>query len=114
MAKKLNILVDQGTDYSANIYVTDSSNTLIDLVTGGYSANAYIRKTYSSLTGTAFVTTIGSVGGQTGILTLSLSSTASANLTAGRYVYDVIVKSSANVRSRAVEGIITVMPRVAK
>lgn len=109
MAIKANIVVDQGSDYSTNITLTDDNGDTITLA--GYTANAYIRKTYTSTTGTALGT---SINATSGILTLSISSTASANLVAGRYVYDVLIKSSANVKSRVVEGIVTVTPRVSK
>jgi hypothetical protein len=37
-----------------------------------------------------------------------------ASLTPGRYVYDVIITSSANVVTRVVEGIVTVLPSVTR
>jgi len=45
---------------------------------------------------------------------LALTDTQTANLTAGRYVYDVVLTDSANVTSRIVEGIVTVTPRVTR
>lgn len=108
MAIKANIIVDQGSNYSTTITLTDDDDNVINLT--GYTANAQIKKTYTSSTATPFTTSINATAG---IITLSLTSTASANLVAGRYVYDVLLKSSDNVKSRAVEGIITVTPRVA-
>lgn len=109
MAIKANIVVDQGADYSTDIALTDSESNVIDLT--GFTANAYIRKTYTSTTGQSIATSINATAG---VITLSLTAAASANLAAGRYVYDVLIKSSANVKSRAVEGMVTVTPRVAK
>jgi hypothetical protein len=37
-----------------------------------------------------------------------------ANLSAGRYVYDLKITSPANVVSRVVEGIVTVLPSVTR
>lgn len=108
MAIKANIVIDQGTDYTANVALTTANSGVFDLT--GFTANAYIRKTYTSTTGQAFTTTVNT---STGVVTLNLTSSASANLVAGRYVYDVLLKNSANVRTRAVEGIVTVTPRVA-
>jgi hypothetical protein len=108
MAIKANIVIDQGTDYTTDIALTTANNDVFDLT--GFTANAYIRKTYTSSTGQAFTTTVNT---STGVVTLTLSSTASSNLVAGRYVYDVLLRNSANVRTRAVEGIVTVTPRVA-
>jgi hypothetical protein len=109
MAVKANIIIDQGTDYTTNITLSDVNDTMLDLT--GYTATAQIRKTYTSTTATPFTTTVNTA---TGSVLLSLSSTASANLAAGRYVYDLLLKSSANVKSRVVEGIVTISPRVTK
>lgn len=107
MAIKANIVVDQGTDYSTNITLTNAANdAIIDLT--GYTANAAFRKTYTSSNATVFGT---SVNATSGVITLSLSSNATANVVAGRYVYDVIVAKS-GLKSRVVEGIVTVNPRV--
>ena len=46
--------------------------------------------------------------------TLTLSSSATGSLTAGRYVYDVEITSDAAVVSRVVEGIVTVNPQVTR
>jgi hypothetical protein len=109
MAVKANIIIDQGTDYTTNITLSNDNAEIIDLT--GYTATAQIRKTYTSTTATSFST---SVNATAGILTLSLPATATANLAAGRYVYDVLLKSSANVKSRVVQGLVTVSPRVTK
>ena len=46
MAIIANIFIDQGTDFSITVDVTDSAGNVLDLT--GYSAAAQIRKTYSS------------------------------------------------------------------
>ena len=43
---------------------------------------------------------------------LNLTSTQTAAITAGRYVYDVFLTDSSNTVTRVVEGIVTVTPRV--
>jgi hypothetical protein len=43
-----------------------------------------------------------------------MTSANTSNLTPGRYVYDVIITSSANVVTRVVEGIVTVLPSVTR
>jgi hypothetical protein len=48
-------------------------------------------------------------------LTLSLTDTATASLRAGRYVYDIIITdTSTGVKTRAAEGIVSVMPGVTR
>ena len=109
MATKANIIIDQGTTFSTVITLADEDENAIDLT--GYSANSQIRKHYSSSNSQSFSV---SLGGANGTVTLSLTSTQTANLVAGRYVYDVEVTSSTNVVSRIVEGIVTVTPEVTR
>lgn len=109
MATKANITIDQGTTFSTTITLADEDNVLIDLT--GYTANSQIRKHYSSSNSQSFSVTL---GGVQGTVALSLTSTQTSNLTAGRYVYDVELTSSSNVVSRIVEGIVTVTPEVTR
>ncbi len=109
MAIKANLFVDQGTDYSTSINLTDNDGNVVSLA--GYTSNGQIRKTYSSSNAVSFGVTLKA---NTGIVLLQLTDTQTAAMTAGRYVYDVVVTDSANITSRIVEGIVTVTPRVTK
>lgn len=108
MAIKANLIIDQGTDYSTSITLTDEEENVVDLT--GYTANAQIRKTYSSSNSVTFSTAITAAQG---VVILSLTDSQTANITPGRYVYDVIL-TSGNTTSRIVEGIVTVTPRVTR
>jgi hypothetical protein len=57
-----------------------------------------------------FTVTIDALNGE---VTLSLTATQTAALTAGRYVYDVELTIGSTV-SRVIEGIVTVTPEVTK
>ncbi len=109
MATKANIIIDQGTTFSTIINLTDDNGDPIDLT--GYTGDSEMRKHYTSSNSQSFSI---SLGGVNGTVTLSLTSTQTANLTPGRYVYDVEVTSGANVVSRIVEGIVTVTPEVTR
>jgi len=111
MGAKANIVVDQGTDFSTVLTVTNDAGSVVDLT--GYTANGHIRKHYTSSTAVPFSVTFTSPR-STGKLTISLSRTVTANIEAGRYVYDVEITDSANTRSRLVEGIVTVTPEVTR
>jgi len=111
MGAKANIIVDQGTDFSTTITVTDDDGNVTDLT--GYTAAGQIRKHYESSDSTAFTVSFGSPRSD-GQVTLSLTRTVTANIEAGRYVYDVELTSAANTRSRLVEGIVTVTPEVTR
>lgn len=109
MAIKANLVIDQGTDYSTSISLQNDVGESANLV--GYTANAQIRKTYSSSNSHTFTAT---VDDSSGIIILSLTDTQTANITAGRYVYDVYVTDNVGVVSRIVEGIVTITPRVTR
>lgn len=109
MAIKANLIIDQGTTYSTSLNLTDDDGNVVDLT--GYTANAQIRKTYSSTNSISFSVTTDAA---TGTLTISLSANQTANMTPGRFVYDVFLTNPSNVVSRIVEGIITLTPRVTK
>jgi len=111
MGAKANIIVDQGTDFSTTITVTDDDGNVTDLT--GYTGAGQIRKHYESSDSTAFTVAFGSPRTD-GQVTLSLTRTVTANIEAGRYVYDVELTSAANTRSRLVEGIVTVTPEVTR
>ncbi len=108
MAIKANLIIDQGTDYSTTVVLTDVDDNLVSLT--GYTANAQMRKTYSSSNSVAFTV---SLNANLGEVVLSLTDTQTANIVAGRYVYDVVLTSN-NITSRVIEGIVTVTPRVTR
>jgi len=108
MAIKANLIIDQGTDYSTTIMLTDVDDNQVSLT--GFTANAQMRKTYSSSNSVAFTVTLNESLGE---VVLSLTDTQTANIVAGRYVYDVVLTSN-NITSRVIEGIVTVTPRVTR
>lgn len=111
MATKANLVIDQGSDFETELYLLDQNKDSVDL--SGFTANAQIRRWYTSASPAAEFTT--SINTTNGILTLSLTNSQTSNLVHGRYVYDVeLVNSSANVVSRIVEGIVTVTPQVTR
>lgn len=111
MAAKANIVIDQGTDFTTTITVTDADENVVDLT--GYTGAGQIRKHYESSTATDFTLSFGTPRTD-GKVTIALSRVQTANLEAGRYVYDVELTSSANTTSRLSEGIVTVTPQVTR
>ena len=110
MAILANLFIDQGTDFSITVDVTDSNGAVLNMT--GYSSAGQIRKTYESSTVSAtFTTSISAVAGQ---VTLSLTDTVTSALSAGRYVYDLNVTSSGGVTTRVVEGQAIVTPGVTR
>jgi glycine cleavage system H lipoate-binding protein len=110
MAAKANITIDQGSTFSTYLVLTDSSGIVIDLT--GYTVYSQIRKWYTSSTATTFDISIANA--TTGTVLLSLTANATANLAAGKYVYDVESHDTANQIARIIEGSITVTPEVTR
>lgn len=108
MATKANLVIDQGATFSTDLTLTDENGDA--LILAGYTANSQIRKWYTSTNYIAFTTAVNT---SIGVITLSLTDSQTANLTAGRYVYDVEINDGSTV-SRVVEGIITVTPNVTR
>ena len=108
MAIKSNLTVDQGANFLYNVYLIDANGTAIDI--SGYTGNCQIRKTYTS---TTYNTMNVAVTGASGLVSLTMNSTVTANLTSTRYVYDLELTSN-NVVSRILEGTITVSPQVTR
>ena len=110
MAIIANIFIDQGTDFSITVDVTDTSGSALNM--SGYSASAQIRKTYGSSTVSSTFST--SIAEGTGQVTLSLTDTQTTALESGRYVYDLNVTSGGGQTTRVVEGQAIVTPGVTR
>ncbi len=101
MATRVNIIIDQGTDFSTAINLTDSSGADLNLT--GYTAASQIRKTHSSSNSTAFTATL-TVANST--LTLAMNNSVTAAISAGRYVWDAELTDSSGTVSRILEGMV--------
>jgi hypothetical protein len=108
MATKANILIDQGSDFTTEILLTDTNGNPLTLT--NFEANAQIRHWYTSSNAVNFNVNLSS-----GTITLNLDANTTSSLTRERYVYDVILHDVAgNTITRVVEGIVTVSPRVTR
>jgi hypothetical protein len=110
MAVTANILIDQGTDYSTTIFVSDENDMPINV--NGFSFSAQARKHYTSNIAYDFTVTI--LNDVDGEVSLSMNRISSANIAAGRYVYDCEMTDTANVTTRLVQGLLTVKPQVTR
>lgn len=109
MATKANLVIDQGSTFSAELNLTDENGDVLSL--SGYTANSQIRKWYTSTNAAATFAT--SINVESGQITLTLTANQTGSLSAGRYVYDVELTVGSEV-SRIVEGIVTVTPQVTR
>jgi hypothetical protein len=108
MATISNLYVDAGANYSNIITVTATNGQPLDLT--GYTVASQMRKSYGSSTAYAFTTSI-YIAPQ-GKVRLQLSASQSEAIPAGRWLYDVEITSPSSVKTRVVEGIVTVNPQI--
>ena len=97
-AVKSKLLIEQGADFSVNIDMIADDGTPLDLT--GYSGASQLRKHYSSLNSHPFTVT---VGGNTGLIVLSMTRTQTANISPGIHVFDCEI-TSGNTTYRVAEG----------
>ncbi len=109
MAAVHNLYIDQGADFSAEIGIYDDFNLPWNLT--GYTGSAKIRKSYYSSTSVDFTVTVNT---NNGTVSLSLTSSTTVNMEQGRYLYDVVITSNGGVKTRVIEGIVTINPGVTR
>lgn len=110
MAGFAELTLEQGASYSTTVTVNGSNGSPTNLT--NYTAAAQLRKSYYSSTATDFTVAISDAAG--GEITMTLTAANTANLTPGRYVYDLLITSPTSVKTRVVEGIATILPSVTR
>lgn len=111
MAEFSEIDIDQGTDFNLDINLTANDGTVINCTS--YSFSSSIRKSFYSLRSTANLT-VTILDAANGNVSLGLTAAQTANIKAGRYLYDIKQVDNVGQKIRLVEGIVTVNPQVTK
>jgi len=110
MAGFAELTLEQGANFTTTVTVNGSDGSPTNLTS--YTAAAQIRKSYYSTTANSFTVTVSNAAN--GELTMAMSAANTANLTPGRYVYDLLITSPTSVKTRVVEGIVTLLPSVTR
>jgi hypothetical protein len=110
MAGFAELTLEQGASYSTTVTVNGSNGSPTNLT--NYTAAAQLRKSYYSSTATDFTVSISNAAA--GEISMTLTAANTANLTPGRYVYDLLITSPTSVKTRVVEGIATILPSVTR
>lgn len=110
MADFVELTIESGATFSTEIIVRESNGTSKNLV--NYSARSQMRKSYYSSTATNFVVQI--TDAANGVIDMGISAANTANISAGRYVYDVEIENNQGTVTRIFEGIVTVLPNVTR
>lgn len=107
MATKVNLSVDQGTNFEVTIQLFYANDAPLDV--GDYTASAQFRKHYSSIAATDFNILLAN-----GNLILSLTPDQTANVSSGGYVYDVFLRNGTDGVTKIVEGTLQIIPSVTR
>lgn len=110
MAAYSELFVEQYADYKTKLNLDDLQGDVINL--SGYSVTSQARKSYYSTTAYNFDVSISDAA--QGEITLSMPSANTANMSPGRYVYDLKLIDPDDVVTRVVEGIVVVSPGVTR
>ena len=113
-ATTYDILIEQGATFS-QLVTYKESGVPVSLV--GYTARMQVRSTLESATTVVELTTANgriALGGSAGTITLTISATDTAALTAGRGVYDLELVSGSGIVTRLLQGVCTISRNVTR
>jgi hypothetical protein len=115
MAANYHIVMDQGATFNRLFTYNDSNDIPVNLT--GYTARMQIREEVDSSTAALSLTTENgriALGGTAGTVTLTVSATDTAAVTAGEYVYDIELVSGSGTVIRFLQGCFTVDAEVTR
>jgi Cdc6-like AAA superfamily ATPase len=103
--------IESGATFSLEITIKNDNGTGRNLAS--HTITSQLRKSYYSSTANNF--TISILDTANGIISMGMTAANTANLRAGRYVFDVEMNDTANSTiTRIFEGIATVLPNVTR
>lgn len=93
----VNLTIEKGTDFEATFNVSNSDGSVFSLI--NYTATSKIKKHPTATNSKTFSTTITVA---TGEIKISMGSTVTSQLTAGRNYYDVVITQSGTGKKQKV------------
>ena len=115
MASTYNILVDQGSTYTLAVTYKDSTGAAINLT--GYTAAMQLRLDYDSATAALSLSSPSNgivITGASGLVSITMSATQTAALSADTFLYDLEITSPTSVKTRLIQGVVVVSAEVTK
>ena len=107
MTTQANLYVDQGTDFAINVDISINNE---DITLSDKTFFCSFAKLYSSAaSANASVTPL---VGNNSILEFSVDGPTTENLEPGKYVYDVIMISPSGIKTKILDGLITIIPTI--
>ena len=109
-ARNINLVLDQGVDFEATFTIRNENASALNLT--GYTGSAQLRKHPEASKSTPFVVTFPNrVNGQ---IKVAMASTSTAVIEGGRYVYDLVLNSPNDYKTRPIQGNLLVIPGVTR
>jgi len=115
LASTYNISIDQGATYTLAISYKDENGAAINLT--NYTAAMQLRSTYTSVDAVLSLSSPSNgivITGATGLISITITATQTAALSSNNFVYDLEITSSSNVKTRLIQGIVTISPEVTR
>ena len=113
MAGIANLTIDQGSNFTFDLEVTNSDGTAFDLT--GFTMVAKAAQGYATTyPRVLFTSTCTSDMAVQGVVTISLTADQTKVMKAGRWVFDVVATHTDSTVTRLLEGIAIVTPSVVK
>ena len=106
----VNLVINTYSDFSQNFYLGDENTDYLNLT--NYQVASQMRKHASSSSFVGLGATVVNVN--TGEIRVGLTSTQTASIKPGRYVYDVIIINPQGIVSKVVEGMVLVREGVTR
>lgn len=109
MNNQINLYIDQGSDWSTGLDFSNDDGTPVNIT--GYSFFSNIKTSYytSNVLANLVVTALNPIAGNAMI---SLAGNVSANLSAGEYLYDILMIDTSNNVTRILNGILNLNPGI--
>ena len=106
-----NLVINAGTNFD-QVFTLENINTNSAINLTNYIVKAQMRKHPSASGVTTFTTSL--YDSSTGKIKIGLSTTSTASLKPGRYVYDILMTDAYNNTSRVIEGMVLVREGVTR
>ena len=112
MAAYVELFVDQGANFNNVINLTDDVTNL-NVNVQGYTVISQLRRSYYSANASANIT-CSITNAINGEISMTMDANTTANIKAGRYLFDLRITDHDSIVSRVLEGIITVTPGISR
>lgn len=107
-ASPLNLTIEQGSNFEVKLTVRNTDGTPLNMLS--YTGTSLLKKHYKATTSNPFTLTF--LDRINGRIVLSMNGNQTSNLSEGRYVYDILLVSPNNLKTRVVQGTVLVSPGV--